>query len=259
VSAEEAPTGYERTFRQFLQVYIWPEVERRRAAGELSADFRLWAAQVLFYPDGRRNVVRLNGEIRALLRVPVPLGRSVQAGQPVYLRDVVAIDQVQLAEDDDPDAGHITTLALQSGWFLSFDARYNKGLSRRHLDVAREFLAAARSARRLEHWHACVDCLFSAVELGARATLLSIPDKDFRQQTKHQQLKKRFRQWTQMGNIAPEQHEAFNKLSAWRRSARYLDVPLRVEPDAIDNLFNIIESMIHAENERIDPGAEAAE
>lgn len=258
MNSQPQPAGLELAFRQFLQVYVWPEVEKRQGTGELSGPFRLWAAQALFYPDGRRNVVRLNQEVQLLIKASVAPGHAVEAGQLVRLDDIADIEQVQLADDDDPDAGHITALALPSGRLFTFDARYNKALSRQHLKAASEFLTAAQLARNAGHWHSCVDCLFSAAELAARAALLSIPDKQFRQQSKHHELKKRFRQWTQMGNATPEQYEAFNNLSAWRRAARYLSGPLRVDPDVIDRLLGIVASMIEAQGALISIGVDAA-
>jgi hypothetical protein len=53
--------------RQALDFWINPEIEIRRGAGTLLEDFALSAAQIIFEPDTKMPIVRLNEEVRAAL------------------------------------------------------------------------------------------------------------------------------------------------------------------------------------------------
>jgi len=132
-------------------------------------------------------------------------------------------------------------------WFMSFDFVYNKGLSRRHIETAEEFIATARTA--LEHGLlvAFVDNLFSAAELLAKAVLLcEFSDADFRRKATHKAIQSRFNRFAHLGNVHPEYVETFNKLANLRYPTRYLESSLslsRVEGQAmLTSLEGMLES-----------------
>jgi len=55
--------------KQLLDLYVLPEIERRKKEGQLEQNYDLTRAQIIFYGDGRTPVVRLNSEV--LARAPV--------------------------------------------------------------------------------------------------------------------------------------------------------------------------------------------
>jgi len=107
------------------EIWICPEIERRRENGVLPKDFGLYAAQILSYTDGRDTEIRLNREVRAsLLGVA---SKTLKPNERFILEDGISeIKDIQLSEDDDPNAGHLTLLKFKGKWILVFDFRYNK-------------------------------------------------------------------------------------------------------------------------------------
>lgn len=54
-----------RLFNHVLQIWVNPEVERRIKDGRLpNQSYRLYAAQIISFTDGRENITRLNDEVK---------------------------------------------------------------------------------------------------------------------------------------------------------------------------------------------------
>ena len=54
---------------EFLDIFILPEIGRRKEAGKLEDSFNLRGAQVIFFADGKKPEIRINSEIRAIASV----------------------------------------------------------------------------------------------------------------------------------------------------------------------------------------------
>jgi len=54
--------------KHFMDIFITPEVMRRQAIGELPQPVDLRAAQIIFYPDGKKPTVRINSEVKLSVR-----------------------------------------------------------------------------------------------------------------------------------------------------------------------------------------------
>ena len=121
---EPDANGYDRTIRQAFELWIEPEMNRRRQAGTIGAAFQLNMAQVVFDPTGGGPSVRLNEEVKGVLSVET--ARPIEKGELVKMSDIAEIRTHSLT-DDDPDAGHFTIIRFKDIWFLSFDFRYNVG------------------------------------------------------------------------------------------------------------------------------------
>ena len=55
----------QRSFQQFMDLFVIPEVRSRQKNGLLEDPINIQAAQVIFYPDGKRPEVRINTEVKA--------------------------------------------------------------------------------------------------------------------------------------------------------------------------------------------------
>jgi hypothetical protein len=233
-----------RAFQQILDVFIFPYISSLQAEGKLSTPVQLDAAQVIFYPDGRKPQIRLNSEVQAIAQVRIKPGVQKQPGDYLAVDEIEGLDKIALSGDDDPDCGHVTIIKLNDLWYMTFDFRYNKNLSRSHLDTAKEFYSAAEFAAEKKFWSAFADNLFNACELNARALLLSMPDPQFRKKSKHTAIKSRYNRFASLGNVPEEHRVVFNKLYDLRTKARYLKGDVQIAAKEAKELLGTVGEML---------------
>lgn len=241
----------QRTFQQFMDLFVIPEVKLRQKKGSLEDPINIQAAQIIFYPDGKRPEVRINTEVKAKSIVTLENENTRKPGDIVSWSDVVDIEKIQLTDQDDPDCGHVTLFKLKTGWHFTFDFRYNKNLAERHSKIATEFYEAAESAYAKEHYSAFLDNLFSACELAARSVLLLFPDKKFREKSTHSAVHCRYNRSASIGNYQPQHRETYNKLYELRKKARYLKSEFSMTNDQGAALLNGVKEMIDYSFHRI--------
>jgi len=179
----------ERVIEQAYDFWIGPEIERRRAAGQLPDGFALHGAQVILGMDEGPPEVRLNDEVKAVAEVIA--ARAIAKGEQVTENDIAGYTDILLT-DADPDAGHIAIVAHKGHWALAFDFRRNASRISEHSDVSREFLHTATWARERGYIRPFVDKLFSATELMAKGMLIWQPDRSLLESKTHSYLKVRF-------------------------------------------------------------------
>ena len=233
-----------RVFEQFMDLFVNPEVNRRQGAGELEKPLDLRAAQILFFSDGRKPKVRINSEVRAIGKVQFKPGISKKAGEPVFEHELEGLEAINLTEGDDPDCGHATLVKIGGRWTITFDFRYNKKLSRKHINTAKQFYEAAGFSFKQKNWSAFVDSLFSAAELLARSILLSRPDPQFRKKATHKAIQIRYNRFADLGNVEEAHRETLNKLSGLRDRARYLKGDVSISEDEARRFLDIVNNMM---------------
>lgn len=113
-----------KVFEQLMDIFIAPEVKRRQETGELDKPLQLKAAQVIFFPDGRKPKVRINSEVKAIAKIKLKPGISKRAGEYISEHEIEGLEKLNLTEDD-PDCGHVTLLQIDDRWTITFDFRYN--------------------------------------------------------------------------------------------------------------------------------------
>ncbi len=211
--------GPDRTLQQVFELWVMPEVQRRQSAGELPPTFQLWSAQVVFEVDAPVKV-RLNKEVRTMMKVRAT--RAVAKGEAVDMSDFSEIVSIELTEND-PNAGHITIIAHQGTWYLTWDTRYNAQRIATAIATATEFVESAEDNLKAAppRFRPFTENLFSAVELLAKAVLLQLPDKKFLSSKTHGIIKSSFNQWSNLGNIEPDFATLLNELKSMRAGARY--------------------------------------
>lgn len=223
-----------RTFMQFLDLFVRPEIERRIAAGQIDDKFVFTRAQAVLFPDMRQPVVRLNDEIAgsAVLRLGKGSeGRTYQAGDAVYEHEIEAVERFELPPEE-MDHGHITMIAFGGTKFaLFFDARRNRGRAKVLVERAKQFFDLAEVAYAQEAWTAFVDILFSAAELAVRAALWTGPlGFDFAERMKHGKIGEAFTKFVGWGNANPRLLKTYNDLTRFRPVLRYRGEKERVRP-----------------------------
>jgi len=231
-------------FAQFMDLFVIPEVKRRQEIGELEKSLDLRAAQIVFFPDGRKPQVRINSEVKAIGKVKLKPRISKKVGDPIREHEVEGLREITLTEEDDPDCAHATLIRISNSWIIAFDFRYNKALSAKHMETAKQFYESAEFAFNQRNWAPFVDNLFSAAELIAKATLLLMPDSKFRNKAKHGGIQVRYNRFADLGNVKPVYRKTFNRLSGLRPYARYLRRDITISEKEARNLLNAVDEML---------------
>ena len=233
-----------KVFEQFMDLYITPEIRRRQESGELGQNIDLRAAQIIFFPNGRIPQIRINSEVKAIGKVKLRSGVSKKKGEPIFEHEVEGLEEINLTEEDDPDCGHATFFRIGNSWSVAFDFRYNKALSRKHIETAKQFFESAEFAINQKNLAPFIDNLFSVVELVAKSVLLSMPDPEFRRRATHRAVQMKYNRFANLGNVKPEYREAFNKLYGLRDSARYMKGDITISESEAQHLLEIVREMI---------------
>jgi len=187
---------FQDTFVQnIVDLWINPEIQRRKEKNLLPQEFAFYAAQVIMNFD-LPTEVRFNEEVRARVKGTFP--GTFTKGQQIYIDQLESIEAIELTEID-PNAGHMTLLSHRGGWFISFNFQYNAARRRSHVAASKEFLDCATTSLERSHFRSFADNLFSAVELLAKATLLS-HDEDMLTNKKHGRVHAKFNLWGKLGN-----------------------------------------------------------
>lgn len=233
-----------RVYEQLFEMWINPEIDRRRVAGRLPDDFALYAAQVIMNPEATGNEVRLNDEVAAIamVRARGPL----EPGEPVSSEQVEQILGLELTERD-PNAGHMTLLYHANGWHLSFSFRYNTARITESIEAARQFLNCARFALSEGYLRVFVENLFAAVELLAKSEFLALADRDIMSTKKHSAIRAKYNRWG--GRVDGFDHRfaaLLNRLGELREPARYLRRPLTLTTDGGADMLALADEMFGA-------------
>ena len=236
----EEQEGEGRAIRQAFDLWIIPEVERRRSDGLIGEGFELHKAQIVFSSESDSPIVRLNDEVKATLTVRV--NRPIAEGEAVSGRDFDEILGASLTAEDHPNAAHVTLVRHRDAWVMAFDFRYNGARIADVVDAAREFLACAAFAVEQGHRRAAVDNLFSAAELTAKAILLQLPDSD--PLATHTYIKSKYNRWGGFGNADGRYVDLLNRLSHLRKPARYPPREFRAHSQELASLLATTRQML---------------
>ncbi len=237
--------------KNFLELFVKPEIDRRKNNKTLVIPFSFSAAQIIFYSDGLQPIVRLNEEVQAQGLAKLKPGIAKTKGDMVFSDDIEEVSQIKLPPGEDPNCGHVTILKIGNRWALSFDFIYNKELSSQHISKAEEFIQIANNALSLGYVAPFLDNLFNAAELATRAILLSVPDPNFRKKGSHSTIHNRINLEAKLGNINPDYTRAFNKLYNLRVAARYKLDALKLKSSEVSELQSAIQGLVNLAKSRI--------
>jgi uncharacterized protein (UPF0332 family) len=233
-------------FKHIAELYIDPEIKRRRETNLLPDNFVLHAVQVIMNHDTPIDV-RLNDEVCA--NVIGNFAKPVSDGDQISIDDLDTIVDMQLTNCD-PNAGHVTLLVHKGTWVGRFDFRYNASRSRGHVEAAREFLYAALASLEKGHLRSVTDNLFSATELMAKGLLL-MHDEKMLSSRSHGIVHSHFNQWRHLGNTDPRYAALLNKLTSLRGASRYLDKEFQLTLEECRNMAEVAEDMFEDSRMRI--------
>ena len=240
---------YENILNQFLDLFVLPEIRRRKEAGNLEGSFTLRGAEIIFHSDGRKPQIRINSEVKVYMKLKK--GISKNKGEPIRENEIEDMDLLRVPDEEDPDCAHATIVKIADRWVIAFDFRYNKGLAKKHIETANQFYESAEFSFGKKYFASCLDNLFSAAELASKAVLMLIPDPKLMKGKTHSGIKYKYNKFADLGNVEPRFRDSLNKLFGLRVRARYQgDVPLSEEE--IRGLLENVKRMITDATDRID-------
>ena len=216
---------YNRTLNHFLEVWVIPNTKKRQEAGTLPRPLQLKAALVIFFPDNRENLVKINQEVCAL-QVKLKDGVSKKAGDSIYEYEIDWSSIPKLPKEYG-DCGYIGFIKSPSSnsVHLFFNARYNRAISKHLIIMAKQFFETADYNYQKQSWPPFIDTLFSAAELAVKCILLTglITDRKSLDNPKgHKKMENVFTAFADLGNIPANEKDAYLKLRKERNAARYM-------------------------------------
>jgi len=224
---------------QALELWINPEIERRKQSNSLPENFKIYSVQVLINFDAP-NEVRFNEEVKVILEGK--LTRETVKGEKVIIDEVLEnITNVKLTEKD-ANAGHFTMIFHRGFWHINFDFRYNASRCLEHSKAAKEFLVSAKLSLNRNNMRAFVDNLFSATELIAKAVLLMHDEVVFKTK-KHSTVHERYNTFGKLGNINSQYTKLLNKLASLRPIARYVQKDFSLNKEEAKEMLKIANEM----------------
>lgn len=250
LEAIEDPEFAEGLIRQVFELWLTPEIERRRSAGAMPDDFDLRGAQVIFEADASAPQVRLNKEV-AVVATFNSTG-PIERGDIVSEADVGELVELNLT-DVDAAAAHITLVRLRGTWVVAFDFRYNAALMAEHIESAEQFLELAAIANEKGWMPATVENLWAATELIAKAFLLSQPIEKYRTSKKHGVVRAGFNLFGKQGVVDPRFPALLNRLESLRPSARYLSKDRVLDADDIAECLALARELLDASRAYVPP------
>ena len=207
-----------RLVEQTLTNWVNPELERRKATGELKDSFVLKAAQIIFSVGGK-NLVRINGEVKVIIEAKI--NRPIKKGEEIFNKDVDDIRSFRLVGEE-KDFGHITIVHLTKGWFVGFSFIYDVSKSKKLYDIAIEFMKSAYSDLENKQYRPFVESALIAAENLAKARIYLIPDQEIRKAKTHGLVHGKVNSYAKTDSLIKISYkDGFNKLVKLRDKARY--------------------------------------
>ncbi|MBN1919589.1 MAG: hypothetical protein JW889_16965 [Verrucomicrobia bacterium] len=117
--------GVRNLFSQVSDLWVNPEIEKRKRVGGLPADFRIRSCLVRL-PLHRPPIVEFNNEITWATRMRWGKPRAVDKDEPIYLHDVGDIEDVSLPEVDGRRVAFFWITRNGSQWHMVFDLGPNQ-------------------------------------------------------------------------------------------------------------------------------------
>ncbi|QWT87322.1 hypothetical protein KBP46_05545 [Chryseobacterium sp. PCH239] len=129
-------------FNNIMEIYFNPEIERRKQNNTLEENFELIAAQAFIFPDERPNIIRLNAEVQATVKIKDGINKDASD----YFPNCEDVESIEISENEYLNCGHIIIIRFKDYYQLKFDFIYNKKTCKSLLDNSFQFLKTAEFA-----------------------------------------------------------------------------------------------------------------
>jgi len=112
--------GVQTLFREIHELWVEPELMKRRAVKTLTREFRIRQCLIKLPPHAPP-IVEFNEEITWLVTAKKPLGLEFEKGQPVHISDIESIESVAPPEVDGKRVAFFFVHWTGTGWRIVFD------------------------------------------------------------------------------------------------------------------------------------------
>ncbi|MEK6952943.1 MAG: HEPN domain-containing protein [Nanoarchaeota archaeon] len=237
-----------KVFQQVIDLWVNPEIERRRKLGKIKEGIILSKIQIVFSLERGFNKVRFNEEVKAIAEAKA--NRKIEKGEIVTEKDIDEIKSIKLT-DDDKNCAHITLLRFKDKWIIAFDARYHQKLRADYIEASKEFYESAIDNLKKGHLRVFYDNAFSSAELCVISILLGWLKKDIIDNKKHHQRYNVFKNFTDLGNGKSVYSDTLKELDGIRKSARYLASDIYKQKDS-SRISSTLKEMIEFTEKNIE-------
>ncbi len=221
-----------RVFDQVMNIWVNPEIERRRKEGQIKDGLEIRRAQVVFTPE-HPNEVKLNEEI--IIKAEVKANREIVKSDEIKESDINEIKGFIV--DCPPNSGHITLFRFLDKWIIVFDVRYNEDNIKKILKRSKDFYESAKddlkNGRIIPFFSNCWD----SAELSTICHMLSIGNKN----KGHGENVKNFIEWSKLGNVNKKHANTLSHLKELRRLKYSINESTN---ENFSELLNIVREMI---------------
>lgn len=230
-----------RVFNQAMDIWIKPEIERRKIKGQIKDGTEIKRAQIIFTP-GEPNKIKLNEEI--VIVAEAKAKRDIVKGEEIRESDIEKIDRFIV--DYPPNSGHITLFRFLDKWIIIFDARYNRGKIRRNLEISKTFHESAKDDLKNGREIPFLTNCWNSAELSGVCHILCIGGKN----KTHGMNVKNFVEWSELGNVDRKHAEVLSRL--WDlRSLKYSLSPEPISED-FPEMLKVVREMIDKAEKLLD-------
>lgn len=252
-----SPKFAENLYDNVFEIWANSEIERRKVAGEVPDDYKPWAVQVFMEPT-LPNQVRFDDEANGVFHLDpscdIPDGEQIS---PLNFHEIVeSIVAFELSEDDSLNAGHITLIRHQKGFYITFDFHYNSARIADHVKTAREFMDGASLSLDRGQLRVFTANLFQAVELLAKSSLFKLGHKSLITSNSHKHIRSQYNLHSRSGVTNSRYAPLFNKLFDLRNKAKYPDSPFSLDTSEAEEMLTMAEEMFEAVLARSHPHAQ---
>ena len=224
-----------RAFEQTMDIWINPEIEIRKRKGWLKDNFELKRAQIIFNPK-KRPKIRFNEDVK--ITAEAELNRSVIKGEEVKYEDLKTIKRFIV--DYPRDLGHITIFHFLDRWIFIFDAKYNKMKIQDFIIASKEFYESAKENLEKNRLRPFFENCWASAELSSACHSLSLGEEYARF---HEDNLKKFKNWSELGNVDKKHSDILIRLDKLRKSARYMHSD-EFKNETPEDFLNVVKKMI---------------
>ncbi len=233
----------QNVFNNFNELFIKPEIERRKSIGILPNNFVIQKVLVLL-TISEKPIIQINEEVeaKAIVRHKPEIQKKV--GDEVFLSDIEAIEKILLPKKYQ-NAGYIFIMSFGDKYGMAFDFLYNKDIRKKQYKRSLDFLESAENALIMNKYSVFIDTLYSATELISRMYLLSSPDEKFINKSTHKSIQIKMNKHSELNEETKEITCLLNKLSVLRHKARYSNDDFEIDKNDAAAMLKIFKDFIN--------------
>ena len=226
-----------RAFDQAIDIWINPEIEKRKKKGWIKDDFELKRAQIIFTP---KKIPRIKFNEKVKITANVKLNRGVIKGENIKESDLKTVEEFIV--DYPSNSGHITLFRFLDRWIFIFNSLYNKGKIKNFIVASKEFYESAKDNLEKDRLRPFFENCWASAELSAACHFLSLG----REYQNHDKTLEEFKNWSELDNVDRHHSDILIRLNKLRKSARYLhtdEFKKEVPKDFLDVVKKMIEEV----------------